>query len=413
MTSPRFRLSLNPLTWSSSQPRDSANSPDVDRGTSSISSDTGSQQSSDGSRSTTFGTESEDNIFGSGVSRAPSEYDEYFENFAWSPPGPSLSPTLGSSASDHDAHPVQPRLRHRLPIPVSQARRSRLSIRSHATTVDNASSPTSLFTPNYSMSTLPSPSSHFTSATSLGSPHRDAYESDPPSPKTRPVHPSNAQVAEEAALGLLGLKLNDEHGSDGEEEEAEGDHRATPGRGLPRQRLLPGSPRTPRRARPPSPDITPHARGGTGFRRKYDHTTPVRPAPKPPVDSPVPSLVTSQPQDGCTAEGSSANPISSLEPILSVLRSIPKTTTITLFVDQEGVRDRSEKLHFMRIHRPDVFREIERAAQHNAASWGEAPGKPQPFQETGCIEFGVHPRKRPKWMFHHSVSVREPSRRRR
>lgn len=86
------------------------------------------------------------------------------------------------------------------------------------------------------------------------------------------------------------------------------------------------------------------------------------------------------------------------------LEAVPKTTTMTLMVTQEGMREISCTLGFRRIHKPAFFQRQERRSVADAAAHDEKPPKPEMFQETGCLEFGISPKQRPKWSVHHSVS---------
>jgi hypothetical protein len=86
------------------------------------------------------------------------------------------------------------------------------------------------------------------------------------------------------------------------------------------------------------------------------------------------------------------------------LRSIPKTTTITLQVDQESNREVRTSLKYRKIHKPQVFRDRESKALEEAALWCESPTRVEMFQQTGCIEFGMDPKAREKWSFRHAVS---------
>jgi hypothetical protein len=59
----------------------------------------------------------------------------------------------------------------------------------------------------------------------------------------------------------------------------------------------------------------------------------------------------------------------------------------------------------MKMHKPQVFRNREMKSLEEAALWCESPTRPEPFQQTGCIEFGMDPKARAKWNFHHAVST--------
>ena len=71
---------------------------------------------------------------------------------------------------------------------------------------------------------------------------------------------------------------------------------------------------------------------------------------------------------------------------------------------QEGTREFRTTLRYKQKIRARVCRERERKALEEAELWCESPTRPEMFQETGCIEFGQHPKRRDKWIFHHAVS---------
>ncbi|ORY34578.1 hypothetical protein BCR39DRAFT_116063 [Naematelia encephala] len=85
------------------------------------------------------------------------------------------------------------------------------------------------------------------------------------------------------------------------------------------------------------------------------------------------------------------------------LKSVDKTLTVQLVVDQEGFREVRTHLQYMRTIKPKSFQERERRALEEAALWCESPTRAEPFQQTGCIEFGLPPKERPKWNFHHAA----------
>ena len=93
-----------------------------------------------------------------------------------------------------------------------------------------------------------------------------------------------------------------------------------------------------------------------------------------------------------------------LSDITDALGSFDRSTSITLTVDQEGSREVQTRLRFMKVHKPHVFRKKQAKAKAEAARWGESPGDPELFQETGCVEFGIEPKLRPVWTYHHAVS---------
>ena len=93
--------------------------------------------------------------------------------------------------------------------------------------------------------------------------------------------------------------------------------------------------------------------------------------------------------------------------IAEALRSIDKSMTLTLIVDQEGAREVQTTLKYMKLHKPQFWREKELRALEEATLWCETPSRPEPFQTTGCIEFGMDPKARAKWTFHHAVSASE------
>ena len=95
-------------------------------------------------------------------------------------------------------------------------------------------------------------------------------------------------------------------------------------------------------------------------------------------------------------------------PIRHALHTIPKTTTMTLMIAQEGMREISCTLGYRRIHNPAFFRQKERKSVADAAAHNEKPPRPELFQESGCIEFGMSPKSRPKWGVHHSVCPNRP-----
>ncbi|KAK4689867.1 hypothetical protein P7C73_g232, partial [Tremellales sp. Uapishka_1] len=94
-------------------------------------------------------------------------------------------------------------------------------------------------------------------------------------------------------------------------------------------------------------------------------------------------------------------PISQL--VEQALRSIDKSLTIQLWVDQEGTREVRTTLRYRRAIKPQVFRDREIQALEEADLWCESPTRPELFQQTGCFEFGMDPKERDKWQFHHAA----------
>ncbi|WRT69870.1 uncharacterized protein IL334_006861 [Kwoniella shivajii] len=85
------------------------------------------------------------------------------------------------------------------------------------------------------------------------------------------------------------------------------------------------------------------------------------------------------------------------------LKNIDKAMTIQLWIDQEGTREHKSSLKYMRSIKPSVFREREEKALQQAAIWCESPTRPENFQQSGCWEFGMDPKERDKWYFHHAA----------
>ncbi|OCF34388.1 hypothetical protein I316_03902 [Kwoniella heveanensis BCC8398] len=85
------------------------------------------------------------------------------------------------------------------------------------------------------------------------------------------------------------------------------------------------------------------------------------------------------------------------------LRRVDKGLTVQLWVDQEGCRENRTTLKYLRSIKPSVFREREQKALSEAAAWCESPTRPECFQQSGCWEFGMDPRERDKWLFHHAA----------
>ncbi|WWC66057.1 uncharacterized protein I303_108679 [Kwoniella dejecticola CBS 10117] len=98
--------------------------------------------------------------------------------------------------------------------------------------------------------------------------------------------------------------------------------------------------------------------------------------------------------------GGKAEEIDSID---QALQSIDKSLTIQLWVDQEGCRENRSSLKFIRYIRPSVFREREEKALKEASEWCESPTRPESFQQSGCWEFGMDPKQRDKWSFHHAA----------
>ncbi|KAL7418837.1 hypothetical protein Q5752_006521 [Cryptotrichosporon argae] len=81
--------------------------------------------------------------------------------------------------------------------------------------------------------------------------------------------------------------------------------------------------------------------------------------------------------------------------IHSAICPTDRELTVQLWVDQEGARDVRSSLHYVRACRADSFRILEATAQDVAAHT-------EPFQQTGCIEYGMDQRGRDQWFFHYS-----------
>ncbi|OCF62043.1 hypothetical protein L486_01709 [Kwoniella mangroviensis CBS 10435] len=91
------------------------------------------------------------------------------------------------------------------------------------------------------------------------------------------------------------------------------------------------------------------------------------------------------------------------DPVELALKEVDKSMTIQLWVDQEGCRENRSSLKFIRSIKPNVFREREEKALKEAALWCESPTRPECFQQSGCWEFGMDPKERDKWSFHHAA----------
>ncbi|WVQ66223.1 uncharacterized protein L199_004402 [Kwoniella botswanensis] len=91
------------------------------------------------------------------------------------------------------------------------------------------------------------------------------------------------------------------------------------------------------------------------------------------------------------------------DPVELALKDVDKSMTIQLWVDQEGCRENRSSLKFIRSIKPNVFREREEKALKEAALWCESPTRPECFQQSGCWEFGMDPKERDKWSFHHAA----------
>ncbi|WVQ95890.1 hypothetical protein IAU59_002989 [Kwoniella sp. CBS 9459] len=85
------------------------------------------------------------------------------------------------------------------------------------------------------------------------------------------------------------------------------------------------------------------------------------------------------------------------------LKRIDKSLTVQLWVDQEGCRENRTTVKYIRSIKPSVFREREQKALAEAAAWCESPTRPECFQQSGCWEFGMDPKERDKWLFHHAA----------
>ncbi|WWD20445.1 hypothetical protein CI109_104921 [Kwoniella shandongensis] len=85
------------------------------------------------------------------------------------------------------------------------------------------------------------------------------------------------------------------------------------------------------------------------------------------------------------------------------LREVDRSMTVQLWVDQEGTRENRTSLKFIRSIKPSVFRQRELKSLRDATQWCESPTRPEMFQQSGCWEFGMEPKERDKWMFHHAA----------
>lgn len=101
--------------------------------------------------------------------------------------------------------------------------------------------------------------------------------------------------------------------------------------------------------------------------------------------------------------GTSASSASTILPPL--FDSFDQTTTIQLWIDQEGTREAHSILKFIRYIKPETWRQKEENSLAQTAAWCESPSRPQPhtFQQGGCLEFGMDPRRRDQWVFHHAA----------
>ncbi|WVW87108.1 hypothetical protein I302_109165 [Kwoniella bestiolae CBS 10118] len=91
------------------------------------------------------------------------------------------------------------------------------------------------------------------------------------------------------------------------------------------------------------------------------------------------------------------------EAVEVALKGFDRNMTIQLWVDQEGCRENRSSLRFIRSIKPSVFREREEKALKEAAAWCESPTRPECFQQSGCWEFGMDPKERDRWLFHHAA----------
>ncbi|WVF68337.1 hypothetical protein IAT40_003102 [Kwoniella sp. CBS 6097] len=92
-----------------------------------------------------------------------------------------------------------------------------------------------------------------------------------------------------------------------------------------------------------------------------------------------------------------------LDATSDALKKVDKSLTVQLWVDQEGCRENRTTLKYIRSIKSSTFREREQKALAEAAAWCESPTRPECFQQSGCWEFGMDPKERDKWLFHHAA----------
>ncbi|WWC73864.1 uncharacterized protein I206_107836 [Kwoniella pini CBS 10737] len=100
---------------------------------------------------------------------------------------------------------------------------------------------------------------------------------------------------------------------------------------------------------------------------------------------------------------SSLNGNVDIDSIENALKTVDKEMTIQLWVDQEGCREVRSTLKYIKSIKPCIFREREEKSLKEATEWCESPTRPESFQQTGCWEFGMNPKERDKWSFHHAA----------
>ncbi|KAK8849814.1 hypothetical protein IAR55_005150 [Kwoniella newhampshirensis] len=85
------------------------------------------------------------------------------------------------------------------------------------------------------------------------------------------------------------------------------------------------------------------------------------------------------------------------------VKEVDHTMTVQLWVDQEETREYRTSLKYMRYIKPSTFRQRELKSLQDATRWCESPTRPEMFQQSGCWVFGMEPKERDKWMFHHAA----------
>jgi hypothetical protein len=269
---------------------------------------------------------------------------------------------------------------------------------------------TELVTPDHTTHELPRSSFATTSSSfSTGTPDwigntvgREGGNDTPTPRPFRPLRSDREEEEQESEGSKLGLQLGSKSDSGESTRETRLPMRGTPHtKGRKRSPTLAESiPTLPNHARSMSSQHVPLL---VTLHKPKSLSTLSSKTPRPPIKSSKHPVPLSLPTIKSTPPPPSSDDILA-NLVVKALKSIPKQTTITVQVDQESTREHRTTLKYMRIHKPQVFRNREIRALEEAALWCESPTRVEMFQQSGCVEFGMDPKQRAKWTFHHAVS---------